>query len=175
MGHSNKGPACNHRQAFHGQKPYFRLLFEWLWYASPDRILAIELKRFGEACPKAFKKLFPITFLAVDTGHFLDPSDPPVTILLGHCRVRIGHSQSPHKEAYYISLFLSTRSVPHPATEDIAESAHYLQSELKVVLGGLAQSARASVTSSGGGPMGAVKSKPLHSLTPSRNHTAKGS
>jgi len=87
-----------------------------------DRILAIELKRFGEAGPKAFEELFPTTFLAVDTGDFLDPSDPPVAILLGYRRVRIGHSQSPHEEGYYISLLLSTHSVSRPATEDIAES-----------------------------------------------------
>ncbi len=31
MGHSGKGPACHHRQAFQGQKPYVALLFEELW------------------------------------------------------------------------------------------------------------------------------------------------
>jgi len=87
-----------------------------------DRILAIELKRSGEAGSKAFKKLFPTTFLAVDTGDFLDPSDPPITILLGYRRVRIGHSQTPHKHGYYISLLLSTYPVSLPAKEDISES-----------------------------------------------------
>jgi len=88
-----------------------------------DRILAIELKRFGEAHPQAGKEIFPTTFLAVDTGDFLDPSDPPVAILLGYYRVRIGHSQSPYEAAYYISLLLSTHPVSRPATEGISESA----------------------------------------------------
>jgi len=91
-----------------------------------DCILAIELKRFGETRPKASKKLFPTTFLAVDTGDFLDPSDPPVAILLGYRLVRIGHSQSPHEEGYHISLLLSTHPLSRLVTEDISESAPFV-------------------------------------------------
>ena len=75
-------------------------------------ILAIELERFGETLPQAGKKLFPSAFLAVDAGDFLDPSDPPVAILLGYRRVCIGQGQSPHGGGYYISLFLSMQPVP---------------------------------------------------------------
>ena len=55
-----------------------------------NRILAIELERLGEARPQAGKELLPSSFLTVDAGDFLDPSDPPVAILLRHRRVRIG-------------------------------------------------------------------------------------
>lgn len=88
-----------------------------------DRIFAIELKRFGETCPQAGKELFPSTFLTVDAGDFLDPSDPPVAILPGNRRVGIGQGQSPHEEGYCISLFLSMRPVPRSAAEDIFENA----------------------------------------------------
>jgi len=91
-----------------------------------DRILPIKLKRFGETCPQAGKKLFPSTFLAVDTGDFLDPSDPPVAILLGYRPVRIGHSQSPHEEGYYNRLLLSMYPVSLSVTGDISESALFV-------------------------------------------------
>lgn len=74
-----------------------------------NRILAIELKRFGGGRLQAGKKLFPGRLLAVDTGDFLDPSDLPVAILLGYRSVGIGHNQSPHEEGYHISILLSTR------------------------------------------------------------------
>jgi hypothetical protein len=88
--------------------------------------LPIELKRFGETCPQAGKKLFPSTFLAVNTGDFLDPSDPPVAIFLGYRLVRIGHSQSPHGKGYYNSLLLSMHPISLSVTEDISESALFI-------------------------------------------------
>jgi hypothetical protein len=54
-------------------------------------LLAIELERLPEGNLETLDKFFPAFFLAIDAGHFLNPSDPPVTILLGYRSIRIGH------------------------------------------------------------------------------------
>ena len=46
-------------------------------------------------------------------------------ILLGYRLVRIGHSQSPHEEGYYISVLLSKHLVSLSVAEDISKSGPF--------------------------------------------------
>src|SRR3972149_723338 len=48
---------------------------------SIDRIRTIELQGFSQSNLKRFQQFLTRRFLAIDAGDFLDPSDPPVTLI----------------------------------------------------------------------------------------------
>jgi len=59
---------------------------------------SIKGNRFRKGYPQRIQQLFPRRFLAIDAGHLLNPTNPPIRILLYDSCVRLQHYLSSHAE-----------------------------------------------------------------------------
>src|SRR5690349_16076099 len=66
-------------------------------------VCSIQLKSFVECEAKALEQFFASSFLAVDSGDFFDPANPPVAVLLYNCAVVVRHCYIIHGRYLFLS------------------------------------------------------------------------